>query len=120
MPNVQKVIISSTVEDLREHRNHARDACLMLDFWPKMSNDQRTNIRNKVAETLVEATDLIEKLHYDRRKEMLTALQTGAAQYGVTNEPSGRVILALIRRSQQVLPLEDWLTRTVLQLTEAS
>lgn len=36
MGSVQTVMISSTVEDLREHREHARDACLMLDFFPKM------------------------------------------------------------------------------------
>src|SRR5688572_4713454 len=36
MTTVQTVMISSTVEDLREHREQARDACLMLDFWPKM------------------------------------------------------------------------------------
>src|SRR3954469_54052 len=36
MPDIQTVIISSTVEDLRENREPARDACLMLNFWPKM------------------------------------------------------------------------------------
>jgi len=65
-----------------------RLACY-LDFWPTMSNADRTDIRDKVAETLTEATELIEKLHYHRRHEMLAALQTVAAQQGVANEPFG-------------------------------
>ncbi len=59
------------------------------DFWPTMSNADRTIIRDRVAKTLMEATDLIEKLHYHRRQEMLAALQTVAAQQGVANEPFG-------------------------------
>jgi tetratricopeptide (TPR) repeat protein len=65
-----------------------RLACY-LDFWPTMSNADRTDIRNKLTETLKEATDLIDKLHYHRRDEMLAALQTVAAQRGVPNEPFG-------------------------------
>ncbi len=65
-----------------------RLACY-LDFWPTMSNADRTNIRDKVAETLKEVTDLIEKLHYQRRDRMLAALQMVAAQQGVANQPFG-------------------------------
>jgi tetratricopeptide (TPR) repeat protein len=65
-----------------------RLACY-LDFWPIMSNAERTNIRGKAAETLKEATHLIEELHYHRRQEMLAALQSVAVQQGVANEPFG-------------------------------
>src|SRR6266699_2022937 len=65
-----------------------RLACY-LDFWPVMSNAERMDIRGKVVETLTEVTDLIKKLHYGRRREMLTALQTVAVQQGVANEPFG-------------------------------
>ncbi len=65
-----------------------RLACYLY-FWSIMSNAERTNIRGKAAETLKEATDLIEKLHYYRRHKMLVDLQTVAVQQGVANEPFG-------------------------------
>lgn len=63
-----------------------RLACY-LDFWPTMSNADRTDIRDKLTKTLKEATDLIEKLHYGRRRDMLVALHTVAVQQGIANKP---------------------------------
>ena len=63
-----------------------RLACY-LDFWPIMSNSERTNIRDKAVETLTQVTALIEKLHYHRQDEVLAALKTAAVQQDVTDEP---------------------------------
>ncbi len=60
-----------------------RLACY-LDFWPTMSNADRTDIRDRVTHTLMDAINLIDKLHYHRRDKKLADLQAVAAQYGFT------------------------------------
>lgn len=54
-----------------------RAACY-LEFWPTMTNPQRSRIRVEVSNTLDDATKLVDSIGYSRRREMLDRFRNGA------------------------------------------
>ena len=49
-------------------------AACSLEFWPIMTNPERSSIRVEVYKTLDDATKLVDSIGYTRRREMLDRL----------------------------------------------
>ena len=62
---------------------HLGRAACGLDYWPRMSNPQRSDARAQISEALAEARTLVASLRYHRRDAMLQDLQERAIAAGV-------------------------------------